>query len=112
MYLQYLVGLSSFTTKESFDRSLLVIIRYRLGQDVMEEFNKLVLQQAGLLDCPDGKELVAAVKLHPSIRNEIYTGKETGDICLPLRKLICSVSGCHVTFSVFFVKKNSENAKT
>ena len=28
MYLQYLVGLSGFTTKESFDPSLLVTIRY------------------------------------------------------------------------------------
>lgn len=33
IYLQYLVGLSSFTTKEPFDPSLLVTIRYRLGQD-------------------------------------------------------------------------------
>ena len=44
MYLQYLVGLSSFTTKEPFDPSLLVTICYRLGQEVMEEFNQLVLQ--------------------------------------------------------------------
>ena len=52
MYLQYLVGLSSFTTKEPFDPSLLVTIRYRLGQDVMEEFNQLVLQQAGVIPSP------------------------------------------------------------
>ncbi|HEX8675777.1 MAG TPA: transposase [Segetibacter sp.] len=52
MYLQYLVGLSSFTTKEPFDPSLLVTIRYRLGQDVMEEFNRLVLQQAGIIPSP------------------------------------------------------------
>lgn len=49
MYLQYFVGLSSFTTKEPFDPSLMVSIRYRLGQDVMEEFNQLVLQQAGVI---------------------------------------------------------------
>ncbi|MEO6220515.1 MAG: IS5 family transposase [Ginsengibacter sp.] len=49
MYLQYFVGLSSFTTKEPFDPSLMVSIRYRLGQDVMEEFNQLVLQQAGII---------------------------------------------------------------
>ena len=52
MYLQYFVGLSSFTTKEPFDPSLMVSIRYRLGQEVMEEFNQLVLQQAGIIPQP------------------------------------------------------------
>ena len=52
MYLQYFVGLSSFTTKEPFDPSLMVSIRYRLGQDVMEEFNQLVLQQACIIPPP------------------------------------------------------------
>lgn len=52
MYLQYFVGLSSFTAKEPFDPSLMVSIRYRLGQDVMEEFNQLVLQQAGIIPQP------------------------------------------------------------
>lgn len=49
MYLQYFVGLSSFTTEEPFDASLMVSIRYRLGQDVMEAFNNLVLQEAGVI---------------------------------------------------------------
>lgn len=49
MYLQYFVGLSSFTTEEPFDASLMVNIRYRLGQDVMEAFNHLVLQEAGVI---------------------------------------------------------------
>lgn len=49
IYLQYFVGLSSFTIQEPFDPSLMVTIRYRLGQDVMEEFNQLVLQQAGII---------------------------------------------------------------
>lgn len=53
MYLQYFVGLSSFTTHEPFDPSLMVTIRYRLGQDVMEEFNQLVLQQAGVIPPKD-----------------------------------------------------------
>ena len=52
MYLQYFVGLSSFSTAEPFDPSLMVSIRYRLGQDVMEEFNQLVLQQAGIIPSP------------------------------------------------------------
>ena len=52
MYLQYFVGLSSFTTKTPFDPSLMVSIRYRLGQEVMEEFNQLVLQQAGIIPMP------------------------------------------------------------
>jgi hypothetical protein len=55
MYLQYFVGLSSFTTKEPFDPSLMVSIRYRLGQEVMEEFNQLVLQQAGII--PQAKDM-------------------------------------------------------
>jgi transposase, IS5 family len=49
MYLQYFVGLSSFTNAVPFDPSLMVSIRYRLGQDVMEEFNQLVLQEAGVI---------------------------------------------------------------
>jgi hypothetical protein len=58
MYLQYFVGLSSFSTAEPFDPSLMVSIRYRLGQDVMEEFNQLVLQHAGVIALPtkDKKE--------------------------------------------------------
>ncbi len=52
MYLQYFVGLSSFTTQEPFDPSLMVTIRYRLGQDVMEEFNQLVLREAGIIAPP------------------------------------------------------------
>jgi hypothetical protein len=52
MYLQYFVGLSSFTTEEPFDASLMVSIRYRLGPDVMEEFNRLVLHEAGIIPSP------------------------------------------------------------
>ena len=52
MYLQYFVGLSSFTTSEPFDPSLMVSIRYRLGPDVMEAFNRLVLQEAGIIPTP------------------------------------------------------------
>ncbi len=52
MYLQYFVGLSSFTTEEPFDASLMVSIRYRLGQDIMEQFNQLVLHQAGVIPSP------------------------------------------------------------
>lgn len=52
VYLQYFVGLSSFTTEEPFDASLMVSIRYRLGQNVMEAFNNLVLQEAGVIPLP------------------------------------------------------------
>lgn len=52
MYLQYFVGLSSFTTEAPFDASLMVSIRYRLGQEVMEAFNNLVLQEAGVIVLP------------------------------------------------------------
>ncbi len=59
MYLQYFVGLSSFTTEEPFDASLMVSIRYRLGQDVMEEFNQLVLQEAGVIPPPSQTALAS-----------------------------------------------------
>jgi hypothetical protein len=49
LYLQYFVGLSSFSTKVPFDASLLVSIRYRLGEQTIEAFNRLVLQQAGII---------------------------------------------------------------
>jgi transposase, IS5 family len=49
VYLQYFVGLSSFQTAGPFDASLMVTIRKRLGQQLMEEFNKEVLMQAGIL---------------------------------------------------------------
>jgi IS5 family transposase len=49
MYLQYFVGLSSFTTQAPFDASLMVSIRYRLGQETMEAFNQFVLQEAGII---------------------------------------------------------------
>jgi hypothetical protein len=56
MYLQYFVGLSSFTTEGPFDASLMVSIRYRLGQQTMEAFNQLVLQEAGIIPCSNGDE--------------------------------------------------------
>ena len=49
VYLQYFVGLSSFQTGEHFDASLMVSIRKRLGQQLMEEFNREVLMQAGMI---------------------------------------------------------------
>jgi len=49
IYLQYFVGLSSFQTQEPFDASLMVSIRKRLGQQIMEEFNNEVLKQAGII---------------------------------------------------------------
>jgi transposase, IS5 family len=64
MYLQYFVGLSSFTTQIPFDPSLMVNIRYRLGQEVMEAFNLLVLQEAGVIPAlsKEGEELASAGK--------------------------------------------------
>ena len=53
MYLQYFTGMSSFTTQAPFDASLMVSIRYRLGQQTMEAFNRLVLQEAGIIPYSD-----------------------------------------------------------
>lgn len=53
------VGLSSFTTEEPFDASLMVSIRYRLGKDVREEFNQLVLHRLVLFHHPQQLRLTA-----------------------------------------------------
>jgi hypothetical protein len=55
IYLQYFVGMSGFQTKAPFDASLMVAIRKRLGEGVMNQFNKLVLQNAGIIP-PDEAE--------------------------------------------------------
>lgn len=64
IYLQYFVGLSSFTTEVPFDPSLMVSIRYRLGGEVMEAFNLLVLQEAGVIPaiCEEDKDLASVGK--------------------------------------------------
>ncbi len=56
MYLQYFTGMSSFTTKAPFDASLMVSIRYRLGEQTMGAFNRLVLQEAGIIPCSENAE--------------------------------------------------------
>ncbi|MDE3213083.1 MAG: transposase, partial [Bacteroidota bacterium] len=54
MYLQYFVGFSSFQTEPPFDPSLLVSIRKRLGMEAMEELNRIILEEAGVLGGTDG----------------------------------------------------------
>lgn len=78
MYLQYFVGLSGFTTKEAFDPSLLVTIRYRLGKDVMEEFNQLVLQQAGVIASPS-KDTAVCPSSPDSYRDENKSSDTSAD---------------------------------
>jgi transposase, IS5 family len=56
IYLQCFTGMSSFTTKAPFYASLMVSIRYRLGQKTMEAFNRLVLQEAGIIPCSENDE--------------------------------------------------------
>ena len=75
IYLQYFVGLSSFTTKEAFDPSLMVTIRYRLGKDVMEEFNQSVLQQAGVIASPSKD-----ISVSPSSDNENNSSATCSDV--------------------------------
>lgn len=55
IYLQYFVGMSGFQTKAPFDASLMVTIRKRLGEETMNQFNKLVLQNAGIIP-PDEED--------------------------------------------------------
>jgi hypothetical protein len=56
IYLQYFVGLSGFQTTAPFDPSLMVSIRKRLGVEVMDQFNTLVLQQAGIVPSADRQD--------------------------------------------------------
>lgn len=84
MYLQYFVGLSGFTTEEPFDASLMVSIRYRLGQEVMEAFNNLVLRQAGIIpkSCEENSKSENGLKnpeddLDNKIHNPEVTDGET-----------------------------------
>jgi len=70
IYLQYFVGLSSFQTQEPFDASLMVSIRKRLGQQIMEEFNKEVLKQAGIIQERNNVEAPEATEEKQNNDNE------------------------------------------
>lgn len=80
MYLQYFVGLSSFTTEEPFDASLMVSIRYRLGQDVMEAFNNLVLQEAGVIPPPSETPIVITESTHNDDSPDTLSEKHQDDL--------------------------------
>lgn len=56
IYLQYFVGLSGFQTTAPFDASLMVTIRKRLGGKVMDQFNTLILQKAGIIPSEEAQE--------------------------------------------------------
>jgi len=44
-YLQYFVGLKSFTNKPIFDPSLFVTLRKRLGQEIFQELNQTFIEE-------------------------------------------------------------------
>ncbi len=72
IYLQYFVGLSSFQIEPAFDPSLLVVIRKRLGKTMMDQFNELILKEAGVI-CGE-KQVMAELKSvdkQPAKDNEI-----------------------------------------
>ncbi len=50
MYLQYFLGLSSYTAEPLFDRSLFTTFRYRLGQDKFDQMSQQIIRQASGLD--------------------------------------------------------------
>jgi len=54
MYLQYFLGLSAYTDKPLFDRSLFTTFRYRLGQDKFDRMSQRIIAKA--LDIPEVKE--------------------------------------------------------
>jgi IS5 family transposase len=80
MYLQYFVGLSSFTTEEPFDASLMVSIRYRLGQDVMEAFNNLILQEAGVIPPLPEQPVINTESSGENDRSDVSSEKPTEDL--------------------------------
>ena len=44
-YLQYFIGLESYTSKTPFDASLFVSIRRRMGQQVFDQFSELIIEE-------------------------------------------------------------------
>lgn len=46
MYLQYFLGLSSYTAEPLFDRSLFTAFRYRLGQDKFDQMSQQIIAKA------------------------------------------------------------------
>src|SRR5690606_12510352 len=67
----------SFTTEAPFDASLMVSIRYRLGREMMESFNQLVLQQAGIIPAPQSDGPAAG---------EEQSGKDDNDNAVSMGK--------------------------
>ena len=64
IYLQYFCGLSSFQTADPFDASLMVSIRKRLGQQMMEDFNNEVLKQAGIIPKQNNTDSTINIEQH------------------------------------------------
>ena len=46
MYLQYFLGLSSYTAEPLFDQSLFTAFRYRLGQDKFDQMSQQIIAKA------------------------------------------------------------------
>ena len=49
VFMQYFIGLSSFTNEEPFSHTLFVSIRERLGHEVISEVNEIILQHHKLM---------------------------------------------------------------
>lgn len=49
VFMQYFIGLSSFTNEEPFSHTLFVTIRERLGLEVITEVNEIILQHHNLM---------------------------------------------------------------
>lgn len=52
-YLQYFVGLKSYQTAKVFDASLFVLIRRRMGQQVFDAFQQIIVDEVERVDTPD-----------------------------------------------------------
>lgn len=46
MYVQYFLGLSSYTMQDVFDRTLFMVLRYRLGADKFDQMNTCIIGKA------------------------------------------------------------------
>ena len=63
IYLQYFVGFSSFDPEPSFDPSLFVTFRKRLGLEAFEEMNELIVSKALRIKKPEDIEQEGSNKL-------------------------------------------------
>lgn len=113
VFMQYFIGLSSFTNEEPFSHTLFVSIRERLGNEVISEVNKIILQHHKIMkedhEIHDEKALDNDDKKDADIENKDIPKEE------PNRgKLLvdATVAPQNITFPTDLKLLNSSRVKT